>query len=266
MKIIKTFIKRIVPKKYHNKISGVYNYLKSLYFFGFRYQCNFCKGHFRRLFPTGLKNDIALSLIGGGYRYSLCPRCHSSDRERLIYWYVANKTNILRSQETVTLLHIAPEKNLEKVFKTSFNIEYINGDINLLAADRKIDITDINFGDNYFDFIICNHVLEHTQDDKKAMRELFRVLNPGGFAILQVPISKKLTETFEDFSITSPEEKEKHFGQKDHVRIYGKDYKERLENVGFGVELYDIKKDLSAEEIKRYGLNMEEILYIGRKL
>ena len=98
------------------------------------------------------------------------------------------------------------------------------------------------------------------------MRELFRVLRPEGFAILQVPISKKAKETFEDFSITSPEEKERYFGQKDHVRIYGQDYKRRLESVGFKVELYDIKSDLNIKEIKRYGLNREEILYVCRKL
>ena len=81
----------------------------------------------------------------------------------------------MHSQKTITLLHIAPERNLQKVLKTSSQIKYINGDLNPLVADRKIDITDINFGDNYFDFIICNHVLEHIQDDRKAMSELFRV-------------------------------------------------------------------------------------------
>ena len=144
-------------------------------------------------------------------------------------------------------------------------INYVSGGLNPLVADRKIDITDINFGNDYFDFIICSHVLEHVQDDRKAMSELFRVLKPGGEAILQVPTSKYNKKTFEDFSITSPEEREKYFGQKDHVRIYGKDYKNRLESVGFKVKLYDIKKDLSIQDIKKYGLNKEEILYIGKK-
>jgi len=244
MKKIKKFIKKMVPKKYHNKISYLYNYSKSLYLFGFKYHCNFCNGHFRKLLQVGLKNDIAINLIGGGLRYSLCPRCHSSDRERLVYWYIVNKTNILHSQKTIKLLHIAPEKNLQKALKASTKIKYISGDLNPLVADRKIDITDINFEDDYFDFIICN-VLEHIVDDQKAMREFFRVLRPKGFAILQVPISKKAKETFENFTITSPEEREKYFGQKDHVRIYGKGYRKRLEDVGFKVNLYDIKKDLS---------------------
>jgi len=120
----------------------------------------------------------------------------------------------------------------------------------LVNCDLVFDITDMNFGDSCFDFIICNHVLEHIQDDRKVMSELFSVLKLGGEAILQAPISKYNKEAFEDFSIISPEEREKYFGQKDHVRIYGKDYKERLERVGIKLKLYDIKKDLSIQDIK----------------
>jgi ubiquinone/menaquinone biosynthesis C-methylase UbiE len=237
-----------------------------LFLFGFKYKCIFCKGHFRKLFPIGLKNDIAMNLIGGGYRYALCPRCHSTDRERLIYWYIVNKTNILNLDKTINLLHVAPERNLQKILRSFSYIEYISGDLNPSTdCDIRLDITNINFEDNFFDVIICNHVLEHIIDDRKAISELFRVLRPGGFAILQVPISKNTKETFEDFSITSPEERERYFGQKDHIRIYGKDYKNRLESTGFKVELYDIKNDLSIQDIKKYGLNEEEILYIGYK-
>ena len=121
----------------------------------------------------------------------------------------------------IKLLHIAPEKNLQKILKASTKINYISGDLNPLVTDRKIDITDISFGNDYFDFIICNHVLEHIQDDRKAMSELFRILKPGGEAILQVPISKYNKETFEDISITTLEERKKYFGLKKHMRIYG---------------------------------------------
>jgi len=152
------------------------------------------------------------------------------------------------------------------VFRASNKINYINGDLNPLVADTKIDITDIKFENNFFDFIICNHVLEHVKDDKKAIRELFRVLKTNGEAILQVPISKYSKETLEDSSIITLEEREKIFGQKDHVRIYGKDYQKRLENAGFVVNLYDIKKDLNIRNTEKYGLNKEEILYIGKKI
>jgi len=266
MKKIKNIIKKMIPGIYYSKLSSLYHYFRLFVFFGLKYKCNFCNGHFRKLLPIGLKNDIASSIIGGRYRYAVCPKCNSTDRERLIYWYIVNKKNIFYSHKTINLLHIAPEKNLKKVFRASDKINYINGDLNPLVADRKIDITDIKFENNFFDFIICNHVLEHVKDDKKAMRELCRVLKNSGEAILQVPISKHNKETLEDSSITMPEEREKIFGQKDHVRIYGKDYQKRLENAGFEVNLYDIKKDLNIRNIEKFGLNKEEILYIGKKM
>jgi len=266
MKKIKNIIKKIIPRIYYSKLLSLYHYFRLLAYSGLKYECSFCNGRFRKLLPIGLKNDISSSIIGGGYRYAVCPKCHSTDRERLVYWYIVNKKNIFYSRKMINLLHIAPEKNLQKVFRASDKINYINGDLNPLIADRRIDITDIKFENNFFDFIICNHVLEHVKDDKKAMSELFRVLKPGGEAILQVPISKYNQETFEDFSITSPEEREKIFGQKDHVRIYGKDFQKRLENAGFEVNLYDIKKDLNIRNIEKFGLNKEEILYIGKKM
>ena len=134
-----------------------------------------------------------------------------------------------------------------------------------MNCNLRRNIIYMNFEDNFSDVIICNHVLEHIIDDRKAMSELFRVLRPWGFYILQVPIYKDAKETFEDFSIISSKEREKYFGQKDHVRVYGKDYKRRLESAGFKIELYDIKKDLSIKEIKILGLNQEEILYVCQK-
>ena len=266
MKEVKIFIKRIIPRRYHSKILFSYNYLCSLLLFGFKYKCIFCNGHFRKLLPIGLKNDVAMNLIGGGYRHSLCPRCLSIDRERLIYWYIVNKTNILNLDKIINLLHVAPERNLQKILKSFSHIEYISGDLNPSTdCDIKLDITDMNFEDNFFDLIICSHVLEHIIDDRKAMHELFRVLKPKGIAILQVPISNKKEKTFENFTIVSPEDREKYFGQKDHVRIYGKDYKKRLESIGFSVYIYDIKKDLDLKAIKRFGINPEEVIYICKK-
>ena len=185
----------------------------------------------------------------------------------MIYWYIVNKTNILNLDKTINLLHVAPERNLQKILKSFSNIEYVSGDLNpLVNWDVILDITDIKFKDNFFDVIICNHILEHIEDDRKAMRELFRVLRPKGIAILQVPISKNAKKTFEDFTITPPKERERYFGQKDHVRIYGKDYKNRLESIVFKVEFYDIKKELKIKYIRKYGLNENEILYVCKKL
>jgi len=123
------------------------------------------------------------------------------------------------------LLLIAPEKYLQKILKSFSHIDYISRDLNpLMNYDIRLAITAVDFENNYFHVIICNHVLEHVQDDKKTMSELFRVLKPSEEAILQLPISKCNKETFEDFSITSPEKKERYYRQKDHVRIYGQDY------------------------------------------
>ena len=266
MRKIGLFLKKLLPERFYIKLLHLYGFFNFFFCFGSKYKCILCGKSSRKLLPTGINNEVALNLIGGGYRLTLCPFCFSADRERLVYYYLKNKTDIFKSERRSKLLHIAPGESLKKALKSYSSVDYISGDIKSSLADIEIDITDIKFNDNCFDVIICNHVLEHVLDDRKAVEELFRVLKPGGWAILQVPISKKHTETFEDFSIISPEEREKYFGQKDHVRVYGKDYKERLENVGFEMELYDIKKDLSVEEIKKYGLNIEEIIYIGHKM
>lgn len=114
----------------------------------------------------------------------------------MIYWYIFNKTNILNLDKTINLLHVALERNLQKILKSFSNIEYVSGDLNpLVNCDVILDITDIKFKDNFFDVIICNHILEYVKNDQKAMHELFRVLRPEGFAILQVPISKTVKKT-----------------------------------------------------------------------
>ena len=134
------------------------------------------------------------------------------------------------------------------------------------AEDTKnMDITEIQYPDNYFDFILCTHVLEHISEDRKAMRELFRVLKPGGFGILQVPIDLRLNTTYEDASITAPQERIAAFGQFDHVRIYGKDYKDRLTESGFNVDVNKFVKELSEENQKRLGLPVEKALYLVYK-
>jgi predicted SAM-dependent methyltransferase len=119
----------------------------------------------------------------------------------------------------------------------------------------------MSFKENSFDVIICNHVLEHTQDDRKAMHELYRILNPKGWAILQVPISNLLETTYEDLAIKKPEEKEKKFGQRDHVRIYGKDYKYRLEDVGFKVDVFNFANEFDKNLAYKFGISINENIY-----
>jgi SAM-dependent methyltransferase len=156
-------------------------------------------------------------IIGGGYRLNaMCPHCRSLDRERLVYLYLKNKTDVFFRK--CTLLHVAPEPNLQKAFQSFLNINYFSIDLDSPLAEGKMDITELKFNENSFDAIICNHVLEHVPDDARAMSELYRVLKPGGWAILQVPISKILNRTEENLLVTDPKVRGKIYGQYDHVR------------------------------------------------
>ena len=226
---------------------------------GTAFTCNFCQGSYDRFIPDGEHFEVLKThnVLAAGYRENcLCPDCGSKDRERNLYAFLIQKTKVFSSD--IKMLHIAPEKNLKSVFEQCDSINYINGDLNDKLADCRVDITEIPFEDNTFDVLICNHVLEHVPDDALAMREIQRVLKPGGFAILQVPLSLSLEKTIEDPSIQDPVEKEKRFGQFDHVRIYGKDYFSRLENAGFKLKLHHPATFLSVLDIKQLSIIKDE--------
>lgn len=188
-----------------------------------------------------------------------CPQCLSHERHRLMYLYLKK---YLPGHAKISLLHFAPEKSIADFLKTYKNIDYLSADLDTARAMVKQDITNISLEDNSFDYIICSHVLEHVIDDRKGMQELFRVLKPGGSALIEVPVDKSRQSTYEDFSITAPEERLKAFNQDDHVRIYGLDYKNRLQAAGFKVKIVAFKnKNL----ISKYGLISGENLYICQK-
>jgi len=161
--------------------------------------------------------------------------------------------------DNLKLLDMAPVDCLQRKFRAVPNIDYISVDLESPMAMVKMDITDMQFSSNQFDCIICYHVIEHMPDDQMAMKEIFRVLKPGGWAILQVPVLRD--ESFEDPSVITPEDRERVFGQRDHVRIYGLDYKYRLEQVGFSVKVDDYVKQLSNHVIERYGLMKDENIH-----
>jgi len=167
--------------------------------------------------------------------------------------------------EALRVLHIAPERMLGKMLRSNKRLDYTAGDLKPNRGDMKIDITDICFESEKFDAVICNHVLEHVPDDRKAMSEFFRVLKPGGWAILQVPISKVLEKTLEDKTVVAPKQREAVFGQEDHVRIYAKDYKDRLQQSGFIVETYNCLKEFGDSDCDKYKLIKEEDLFFCRK-
>ena len=188
----------------------------------------------------------------------LSPSTLSLERHRLIWLYLQNETDFFTAQKKA--LHMAPEQCFLDIFKNQKNLDYTTADLYSPIVDVKADILNLPFEDNSFDVILCNHVLEHIEDDTKAMRELYRVLKSGGMGIFQIPQDLSLEKTYEDFSITSAEERKKHFGQYDHVRIYGKDYFNRLRKVGFKVEEVDYSKTISIDLVDKYRLTKGEIL------
>ena len=193
----------------------------------------------------------------------LSPSTLSLERHRLLWLYLKNKTNFFTAKAKV--LHFAPEQAFYKRFKDLPSLEYITTDLNSPLADVKADICNLPFDDNTYDIILCNHVLEHIPDDRSAMSELYRVMKPGGWGIFQIPQDLSREKTFEDDSITDKKERARIFGQYDHVRIYGRDYFNKLRAIGFDVLEENYTENLSSEEIDKYRLAKGEIIPLVSK-
>ncbi len=199
---------------------------------------------------------------GKNYRKKvLCPGTFSLERHRLLWLYLKYKTNLL--DRKLKVIHFAPEQPLLKQFKKIQHWDYITADLTSPLADHKVDICHLPFDDQTFDLIICNHVLEHIENDVQAMGELYRILKVKGGLIAMVPLNLKSKTTYENPQIKSPKMRKKYFGQYDHVRVYGMDYKTRLENIGFEVEFVNYASELKQSELDRYRLDSKEIIPIG---
>lgn len=220
--------------------------------YGTARECPCCHAMLRVFAPYGLVRR----------EEALCPVCRSLERHRLIWLYLTRNTDLFDGRPK-KLLHVAPEVQLSRLFQAHPEIDYLSADLCSPKAMVKMDITDIQYPADTFDVVYCSHVLEHVPDDRKAMREFYRVLKPGGWAILLVPITVK--KTFEDPSVTSPEERERIFGQHDHVRRYGPDYVDRLREAGFDVKADDFASHLDENEARRYGIRRGDLVYLCRK-
>lgn len=193
----------------------------------------------------------------------LSPGTLSLERHRLIWIYLKRETDFFKTPSTV--LHMAPEKAFLSRLKKMKNLTYTTCDLESPLAQVKADICNLPFENNSFDWILCNHVLEHIPDDTKAMQELLRVLKPGGAALLQVPLDGNRKTTFEDDSIKDKAERTKVFGQYDHVRVYGNDYFDKLRSTGFSVEALQYGKALTNEERNRYAVVENEYIPVCKK-
>jgi len=258
MKFLKNFIPNFLKNIYIN-----YKKQKELQpYKGDKVFCPICNSSFNNFAPYGFPTR----------KNAKCRNCGSLERHRLLYIYFNDKTNLFADASKISLLHFAPEKEFYDIFSQEKYKQYIPGDLspekynyNGKVKLRKVDITKIPFEDNSFDVVLCNHVLEHVPNDIQAMAEMYRVMKKGGWGIISVPIDYRREETYEDFTITTAQEREKAFGQHDHVRWYGRDYKDRLKNSGFKVTEDDYVKKFSSDELFRLGLQGTEIIYYCEK-
>ena len=247
MKIFKIILNR-VPRPLLIKLSYVVRPFIAFYLKGNKYTDPIDNKSFRKFLPYGYQVQR---------QNVLSPSTLSLERHRLLWLYLTNETDFFTSKKKV--LHMAPEQCFLARFR-KLNHDYKTADLDSPIADVKADIINLPFNDNSFDVIFCNHVLEHVQDDTKAMKELFRVMKKGGMGIFQVPQDLNRDVTFEDNSITDPKERAKIFGQYDHVRVYGRDYFDKLRSIGFKVEEVNYSQKISSELLSRYRLMEGELL------
>jgi len=243
----------LFPRPFLIKLSIWFRPLMRLYFKGTQFMDPIDGSSYRKFLPYGYQKFR---------KNALCPGTLSLERHRLLWLYLERETNFLK--QSLKVLHIAPEQVFYKKFKKYKHWKYTTADLNSPLADFKVDICKLPFEENSFNLIICNHVLEHVHDHIKAISELYRVLKKGGTLIAQVPIDIKRAKTYEDFSITDPDERSHVFGQYDHVRIYGKDFYAFLNQVGFKSQAVPFISKLNKVEIKKYCLQ-EEMIPIAKK-
>jgi SAM-dependent methyltransferase len=221
-------------------------------------ECPCCDATFSRFLPHR------------GRDHAKCPRCGSLERHRLLWLFLERETDLFDGGRS--LLHIAPEYAfLRRLWRTG-GLRYVTGDLDSALADVELDAMDLPFASESFDSLICNHVLEHVEDDRRALAEIHRVLRPGGWAVLMCPVDRRRATTLEDPAVRAPADRHRVFGQSDHVRLYGRDYADRLAAAGFAVRVDRYLDGFAEHSIVRLGLRREadeafgdERIYICRK-
>lgn len=245
-----------LPRTFMQRLAGWIIPLVGIFLRGNRLCCPICGNHFRKLLPYGYVTQR---------ENALCPSCLSLERHRLLWLWLKQESNLFVSYPR--LLHIAPEVCLMKHLKKHYHYHrecYLTADLESPLADLHFDVQKIPLADESFEVVICNHLLEHVEDDQRALRELCRILKPCGWGVILSPIDYSRATTFEDDTITSPEERTRLFGQYDHRRIYGRDYVERLREAGFEAEEIDYASHFSPEERIRYAFAQDRIYVVRR--
>ena len=254
MKKVFKFLLNVIPRPILIRLSYVARPILAFLLRGKRYTDPIDGRSFRKFLPYG---------YGTQRPNVLSPSTLSLERHRLLWLWLQRETQFFKTPAKV--LHFAPEQAFYKRFRKMKHLDYTTTDLQSPLADVKADICELPFGENEYDLIFCNHVLEHIPDDTKAMQELYRVLKPGGMVILQIPQDYTRAKTFEDNTITDRAERAAIFGQYDHVRVYGMDYFDKLRSIGFKVEAIDYTKQLTPKEVDTYRLAEGELLPVCSK-
>ncbi len=256
MKKLYKYLLNKLPRPLLIRLSYPFKKLAPLFYKGNNVECPVCGKTYRKFLSYGTEVSHREGV--------LCPGDLTLERHRLMWLYLRDFSDFFARPNT-KVLHMAPEQCFLDKFKAQKNLEYLTADIVSPIADMHFDLHQIPLEDNRFDVVFCNHVMEHVDDPLQCMRELFRVMRSGGWAIMQVPQDFSREVTYEDPSITSPEDRENHFWQKDHVRLFGRDYPDYLRKAGFEVEEFLPKDKIGIQLVNRYRLQESEILYIARK-
>ena len=243
-----------LPRTLLQRLAGWMVPVMGLFYRGRKVECPVCGTHYRKFLPYGYVTSRP---------NALCPRCLSLERHRLLWLWLVRETRLL--DDCPRLLHIAPEvclmRHLGRLY-AGHPERYVTADLESPLAKLHFDVQQIPLEEGYADVLLCNHILEHVADDRRAMRELCRVLRPGGWGIILSPIDRSRAETFEDDTITDPDERTRIFGQYDHRRIYGRDYADRLRSAGFEVADIDFAASLTEAERRLYALPDDHIYVV----
>ncbi len=237
---LKRALLRLMPGRRRHALLGA---IRSIRYRGDVVACPCCDGSFSRFLPHR------------GRMQAKCPGCGALERHRLLWFFLQAETDLFAGG---ALLHIAPEYSFLRRFSQTSGLHYVTGDIDSALASHHIDVMDIPFAAESFDYLLCNHVLEHVEDDRLALAEIQRVLKPGGWAILMCPVDHRQPTTLEDPAVVTPEDRHRAFGQGDHVRLYGRDYPRRLEDAGFEVRVDRYLDRFDEGSIARFGLRREK--------
>lgn len=246
-----------LPRTLLQRIAGAVVPVLGWFYLGRGVECPICGLRRRRFLPYGYVRPRA---------NALCPRCLSLERHRLLWLYLRQRTDLF--SQYPRLLHIAPEVCLRRRLRAHYAGHpglYLTADLESPLADMHFDVQHIPLADGFAQVVICNHILEHVEDDRQALRELLRILKPGGWGILLSPQDRSRAETFEDDTITDPAERTRIFGQYDHRRIYGRDYADRLRSVGFEVAEIDFAATFSEAERRLYALPDDRIFLVRKR-